>query len=421
MIEEKKLLLDIDEKPEFWPGILLSFQHVFAMFGATILVPILTGLPIAVALLMSGVGTLIYHMITKSKVPVYLGSSFAFIGAMQIAIEQLGGDISASQTGIMIAGLTYIIIALVSSKFGTKWIDDLLPPIVIGPMIMVIGLGLSGSAIENAGLVPDAEWQNIVIAVTTFLITAFVNTKATGFLRIIPFLTGIVGGYIIAFSLGVVDITPIIEADWISIPELYLPFKTTLFNDYSIYLGPEAWAFLPLVLVTAAEHIGDHTVLSKITNRNFLKDPGLAATLTGDGVATFVSAFFGGPANTTYGENTGVIGLTRIASTSVIRNAAIIAIVLSFFGKFTALLTTIPNAVIGGMSIILYGVIASNGLKVMIDEQIDFTKVRNLIITSAMLVIGLGGAVLDIGPLVVSGTALSAIVGVILNIILPKD
>lgn len=421
MIEEKKLLLDIDEKPEFWPGILLSFQHVFAMFGATILVPILTGLPIAVALLMSGVGTLIYHMITKSKVPVYLGSSFAFIGAMQIAIEQLGGDISASQTGIMIAGLTYIIIALVSSKFGTKWIDDLLPPIVIGPMIMVIGLGLSGSAIENAGLVPDAEWQNIVIAVTTFLITAFVNTKATGFLRIIPFLTGIVGGYIIAFSLGVVDITPIIEADWISIPELYLPFKTTLFNDYSIYLGPEAWAFLPLVLVTAAEHIGDHTVLSKITNRNFLKDPGLAATLTGDGVATFVSAFFGGPANTTYGENTGVIGLTRIASTSVIRNAAIIAIILSFFGKFTALLTTIPNAVIGGMSIILYGVIASNGLKVMIDEQIDFTKVRNLIITSAMLVIGLGGAVLDIGPLVVSGTALSAIVGVILNIILPKD
>lgn len=421
MIDEKKLLLDVDEKPEFWPGVLLSFQHVFAMFGATILVPILTGLPIAVALLMSGVGTLIYHMITKSKVPVYLGSSFAFIGAMQIAIEQLGGDISASQTGIMIAGLTYIVIALVSAKFGTKWIDDLLPPIVIGPMIMVIGLGLSGSAVENAGLVADAEWQNIVIAVVTFLITAFVNTKATGFLRIIPFLTGIVGGYLTAFALGVVDITPIIEANWISIPELYLPFKTTLFNDYNIYLGPEAWAFLPLVLVTAAEHIGDHTVLSKITNRNYLKEPGLAATLSGDGVATFVSAFFGGPANTTYGENTGVIGLTRIASTSVIRNAAIIAIILSFFGKFTALLTTIPNAVIGGMSIILYGVIASNGLKVMVDEQIDFTKARNLIITSAMLVIGLGGAVLDIGPLVVSGTALSAIVGVILNIILPRD
>ena len=215
--------------------------------------------------------------------------------------------------------------------------------------------------------------------------------------------------------------TPIIEADWFSLPELYLPFKTNLFNEYHLYFGPEAWAFLPLVLVTAAEHIGDHTVLSKITNRNFLKDPGLAATLTGDGVATFVSAFFGGPANTTYGENTGVIGLTRIASTSVIRNAAFVAIALSFFGKFTALLATIPNAVIGGMSIILYGVIASNGLKVMIDEQIDFTKVRNLIITSAMLVIGLGGAVLDLGPLVLSGTALSAIVGVILNLVLPQE
>ncbi|MEY8291907.1 solute carrier family 23 protein [Carnobacteriaceae bacterium 52-44] len=421
MIEEKKLLLDVDEKPEFLPGILLSFQHVFAMFGATILVPILTGLPIAVALFMSGVGTIIYHLITRSKVPVYLGSSFAFIGAMQIAIEQLGGDISASQTGIMIAGLTYILIAFISAKAGTKWIDQLLPPIVIGPMIMVIGLSLSGSAVQNAGLVSDAQWQNIAIAASTFLITAFVNTKATGFLRIIPFLIGIAGGYVIAMLLGVVDITPIIEADWFSLPELYLPFETNLFNHYNIYLGPEAWAFLPLVLVTAAEHIGDHTVLSKITNRNFLKDPGLAATLTGDGVATFVSAFFGGPANTTYGENTGVIGLTRIASTSVIRNAAVIGIILSFFGKFTALLSTIPDAVIGGMSIILYGVIASSGLKVMIDEQIDFTKVRNLIIASAMLVIGLGGAVLDIGPLVVSGTALSAVVGVVLNLILPKD
>ncbi|HIZ71565.1 MAG TPA: NCS2 family nucleobase:cation symporter [Candidatus Atopostipes pullistercoris] len=421
MIEEKKLLLDVDEKPQFWQGVLLSFQHIFAMFGATILVPILTGLPISVALLMSGVGTLIYHTITKSKVPVYLGSSFAFIGAMQIAMDELGGDVSASQTGIMIAGLTYVIIALISTKFGTDWIDHLLPPIVIGPMIMVIGLGLSSSAVENAGLVSDAEWRTIVVALSTFLITAFVNTKATGFLRIIPFLVGIIGGYIIALLLGVVDVTPIIEADWFSLPELYLPFKTNLFNEYHLYFGPEAWAFLPLVLVTAAEHIGDHTVLSKITERNFLKDPGLAATLTGDGVATFVSAFFGGPANTTYGENTGVIGLTRIASTSVIRNAAIIAIMLSFFGKFTALLTTIPNAVIGGMSIILYGVIASNGLKVMIDEQIDFTKVRNLIITSAMLVIGLGGAVLDLGPLVLSGTALSAIVGVILNLVLPQE
>lgn len=421
MLEERELLLDVDEKPEFWPGLLLSFQHVFSMFGATILVPILTGLPIAVALMMSGVGTLIYHFVTQSKVPVYLGSSFAFIGAMQIAIDQMGGDIGASQTGIMISGLSYVLIAFVSLKIGTTWIDRLLPPIVIGPMIMVIGLGLSGSAVQNADLVIGGQWQNLVVTAVTFLIVAFVNTKASGFLKVIPFLIGIGGGYLVAFLLGIVDVTPIIEADWISIPQLYLPFEAARFNSYSLHFGPEAWAFLPLVLVTAAEHIGDHTVLGSITNRNFLKDPGLARTLTGDGLASVVSAFFGGPANTTYGENTGVVGLTRVASIRVIRNAAIIAIILSFMGKFTALLTTIPDAVIGGMSIILYGVIASNGLKVMIDEQIDFTKTRNLIIASSMLVIGLGGAILSMGPLIISGTALSALVGIVLNLILPSE
>lgn len=421
MLEEKEMLIDVDEKPEFWTGILLSFQHVFSMFGATILVPIITGLPISAALMMSGVGTLIYHFVTKSKIPVYLGSSFAFIGAMQIAIQQLDGDISASQTGIMLVGLGYLFIALLIKLIGTNWIDKIMPPIVIGPMIMVIGLGLSATAVQNAGLVADAQWQNILVAFITFSITAFINTKATGFFKIIPFLVGIIGGYIAAWILGIVDITPVIDANWFSLPELYLPFKNTLFNSYDIYLGPEAWAFLPLVLVTAAEHIGDHTVISKMTRRNFLKDPGLSATFTGDGLASLVSAFFGGPANTTYGENVGVIGLTRVASVRVVRNAAIISIGLSFFGKFTALLSTIPNPVIGGMSFLLYGVIASSGLKVMIDERTDFSKARNLIIASAMLVIGLGGAVLDIGPLVISGTALSAIVGVILNLILPYE
>jgi len=421
MQKNREMLLAVDEKPEFWSGLLLSFQHVFSMFGATILVPIITGLPISVALLMSGVGTLIYHFVTRSKVPVYLGSSFAFIGAMQIAINQLNGDISASQSGIIISGAAYVLIALLSKKIGTAWLDRLLPPIVIGPMIVVIGLGLSSTAIENADLILGGQWQNIVVAVITFLIVAYVNTKATGFLKIIPFLAGIIGGYLTALLLGIVDITPIIEANWFSLPELYLPFETSVFNDYELYFGPESWAFLPLVLVTVAEHIGDHTVLGTMTNRNYLKDPGLSRTLSGDGIATLVSAFFGGPANTTYGENTGVIGLTKIASTSVIRNAAIIAVFLSFFGKFTALLTTIPNAVIGGMSIILYGVIASNGLKVMIDEQLDFTKARNLIIASSMLVIGLGGAVLELGDLAISGTALSALVGIIMNLILPAE
>lgn len=421
MLEEKTMLIDVDEKPEFWTGILLSFQHVFSMFGATILVPIITGLPISAALMMSGVGTLIYHLVTRSKVPVYLGSSFAFIGAMQISMQQLEGDISASQTGIMFVGIGYLLIAALTKVIGTMWIDKLMPPIVIGPMIMVIGLGLSGNAVQNAGLVSDGEWRNIAVALITFLITAYVNTKATGFLKIIPFLVGIIGGYITAMLLGIVDITPVIEANWVSLPDLYLPFKTSIFNNYKIYLGPEVWAFLPLILVTAAEHIGDHTVLSKMTNKNYLKDPGLAATFTGDGLATLVSAFFGGPANTTYGENVGVIGLTRVASVRVVRNAAIIAIALSFFSKFTALLSTIPNAVIGGMSFLLYGVIASSGLKVMIEERINFSEARNLIIASAMLVIGLGGAVLDIGTVVISGTALSAIVGILLNLVLPYE
>lgn len=420
-IKAKPLLLDVEEKPLFAKGLLLSFQHIFAMFGATVLVPILLGMPVSVALFASGIGTLIYQVATKAKVPVYLGSSFAYITAMQIAIQQMGGDVSAAQTGVIISGIVYVLVAIAIHFAGTNWIDKLLPPIVIGPMIMVIGLGLSSSAVANAGFAEDGDVRNIVVAVATFLITALVQTRAKGFFKIIPFLVGIVGGYIVAVLFGIVDFTPVLEAQWFEVPDLYLPFETSLFESYNLYFGPETWAIVPIVLVTISEHIGDHTVLGKIVGRNFLKDPGLSKTLIGDGVATAVSAFIGGPANTTYGENTGVIGLTRVASVSVIRNAAIIAIILAFLGKFTALISTIPNAVIGGMSILLYGIIASNGLKVMIEEQIDFNQVRNLIIASAMLVIGLGGAVLDLGYLTFSGTSLSAIVGIVLNLILPAE
>ncbi|PMC78951.1 uracil permease [Aerococcus viridans] len=420
-IKAKPLLLDVEEKPSFAKGLLLSFQHVFAMFGATVLVPILLGMPVSVALFASGIGTLIYQVATKAKVPVYLGSSFAYITAMQIAIQQMGGDISAAQTGVIISGITYVIVALVIHFTGTNWIDRLLPPIVIGPMIMVIGLGLSSSAVTNAGFVEDGDIRSIVVAIATFLITAIVQTRAKGFFKVIPFLVGIIGGYIVALLLGILDFTPVIEANWFELPDIYLPFKTNHFESYNLYFGPETWAIVPIILVTISEHIGDHTVLGKILGRNFIKNPGLSRTLIGDGVATAVSAFIGGPANTTYGENTGVIGLTRVASVSVIRNAAIIAIILAFLGKFTALISTIPNAVIGGMSILLYGIIASNGLKVMIEEQLDFNQVRNLIIASAMLVIGLGGAVIDLGYLTFSGTALSAIVGIVLNQILPAE
>ena len=416
------LLLDVDQNPPFAKGLLLSLQHVFAMFGATILVPLILGMPVSVALFASGLGTLIYMVATQFKVPVYLGSSFAFISAMAFAMKQMNGDVSAAQSGVVLVGLVYVVVALAVKLIGTKWIDRLLPPIVIGPMIMVIGLGLANSAVTNAGFIKDGTIQQISVAVITFLITAFINTKAKGFLKIIPFLFGIIGGYIAAVVFGLVDFTPVLKADWIAIPQLYLPFSTNgFFKEYHWYFGPETWAILPVAVVTIAEHIGDHTVLSQICGRQFLKNPGLHRTLIGDGIATSVSAFMGGPANTTYGENTGVVGMTRIASVSVIRNAALFAIGLSFLGKFTALISTIPNAVLGGMAILLYGVIASNGLKVLIEKQVDFREVRNLIIASSMLVLGLGGAILELGPVTLSGTALCALAGVILNLVLPYE
>ena len=416
------LLLDVDQRPSAGKGILLSFQHVFAMFGATILVPLILGMPVSVALFASGVGTLIYMIATGFRVPVYLGSSFAFITAMSLAMKELGGDVSAAQTGVILTGFIYVLVAAGVRFAGTKWIDKLLPPIIIGPMIIVIGLGLASSAVTNAGLVADGNWKNALVAVVTFLIAAFINTKGKGFLRIIPFLFAIIGGYLFALTLGLVDFTPVLKANWFEIPGFYLPFSTGgAFKEYNLYFGPETIAILPIAIVTISEHIGDHTVLGQICGRQFLKEPGLHRTLLGDGIATSVSAFLGGPANTTYGENTGVIGMTRIASVSVIRNAAFIAIALSFLGKFTALISTIPNAVLGGMSILLYGVIASNGLKVLIKERVDFSQMRNLIIASAMLVLGLGGAILKLGLVTLSGTALSAMTGIILNLILPYE
>lgn len=417
-----KMLLDVQDKPEPLQWIFLSFQHVFAMFGATILVPTLTGLPVSVALFASGIGTLIYTFMTKRKVPVYLGSSFAYIGATVIAIEAMGGDVSAAQTGLMCIGIIYVIVAFIVKLIGKSWIDRLLPPIVIGPMIAVIGLGLAGSAISNAGFVADGDVRSMVVAVATFLIAAMISTKAKGFFKIIPFLIAILCGYILSIFFGLVDFTPVLHAKWFMFPEFVLPFAVPGFKEYHFYFGPEALAILPVAFVTIAEHIGDHTVLGKICGRNFLKDPGLDRTLMGDGLATSVSAFLGGPANTTYGENTGVIGMTKIASVYVTSGAACIAILLSCIGKISAFISTIPVCVLGGMSILLYGVIASNGLRVLVDNKIDFGHQRNLVIASAMLVIGLGGAILPIGPfMTLSGTALSAIVGIILNLILPQE
>lgn len=416
------MVLDVNEKPRPLQWCLLSFQHVFAMFGATILVPMITHFPISVALFASGIGTLIYTTVTKGKVPVYLGSSFAYISAVQLAVAALAGDVSAAQTGLIMIGLIYILVAMVIKVIGKGWIDTLLPPVVIGPMIAVIGLGLAGNAIGNAGFVEGGDPKAMVVAVITFLIAAFISTKAKGFFKIIPFLCAIVCGYVISIFFGLVDFSAVVEAKWFSLPEFILPFKLGNFETYHFYFGPETWTILPVAFVTISEHIGDHTVLGKICGRNFLKDPGLDKTLIGDGVATAVSAFIGGPANTTYGENTGVIGMTKISSVYVTAGAAVIAIILSCVGKISAFISTIPSPVLGGMSILLYGVIASNGLRVLVDQKVDFGKQRNLIIASAMLVIGLGGAILPLGNVAtLSGTALSAFVGIVLNLILPKD
>lgn len=425
MNEEKTLIVDVNEKPKGIQWLFLSFQHVFAMFGATILVPILTGFPVSVALFASGIGTLIYTICTKRKVPVYLGSSFAYITAVVLAVEAMGGNISAAQTGLILVGLIYVVVAIIIKFVGKAWIDKLLPPIVIGPMIAVIGLGLAGNAISNAGFVADGQVAPMIVAIVTFLVAALISSQAKGFLKIVPFLVAIVIGYILSFALGLVDLSGVANAAWFSIPEFAFPFSMpdllgTHFREYQFYFGPETLAILPVAIVTISEHIGDHTVLGKICGRNFLKDPGLEKTLIGDGVATAVSAFLGGPANTTYGENTGVIGLTKIGSVYVTCGAAVIAIILSFCGKIAAVISSIPNCVLGGMSILLYGVIASNGLRILIDAQVDFNKQRNLIIASAMLVIGLGGAVFPLGvSATLSGTALAAIVGVILNLLLP--
>lgn len=426
MEKKSNLILDVNEKPSIGKWIILAFQHVFAMFGATILVPILVNsaagaevLTMPVTLVASGIGTLIYILCTKGKSPVYLGSSFAFIAPITAAY--LKGGIPGAMTGIMAVGLIYVIFAIIIKLIGKNWLDKLLPPVVIGPMIMIIGLGLAPSAISQIGLSSGAalEWQPIVVALVAFLTTAIVAVAAKGFLKVIPFLIGIVAGYLAGVAVGIVDFTPITEAAIVGVPNFLIPFVSYTPNFSAIL------TIAPIALVTIAEHIGDHTALSAIMNRDLLKDPGLDRTLLGDGIATFVAGAIGGPANTTYGENTSVVGMTKVASVWVIGLAAIIAIILGFFTKFTALISTIPTAVLGGVSLLLYGFISVNGLKVLIQNQVDFNNTKNVIVASAMLVLGLGGATISIvsGDLAVtiSGMSLAAIVGIILNLCLPTE
>lgn len=425
-MEQNNIILDVHEKPTIAKWIILAFQHVFAMFGATILVPILvnsqageTVLTIPVALATSGIGTLIYILCTRGKSPVYLGSSFAFIAP--IVAAYLKGGISGAMTGIMVVGLIYVLVAIIIRFAGKEWIHKILPPVVIGPMIMIIGLGLAPSAISQIGIESGAtlNWKLIFVALVSFLVTAIIAVKGKGFLKVIPFLLGILAGYIASLCIGLVDLTSVSEATFFSMPQFIIPF---------VNYTPSLSAILtiaPIAIVTIAEHIGDHMALSTIIGKDLLKNPGLDKTLLGDGIATFIAGLLGGPANTTYGENTSVVGMTKVASVWVIGLAAIFAICLSFLGKFTALISTIPDAVLGGVSLLLYGFIAVNGLKVLIENRVDFGETKNVIIASAMLVLALGGAAISIvaGDLsiTISGMSLAAIIGVLLNLFLPNE
>lgn len=391
------------------------------MFGATILVPLLVDLSPAVALISSGLGTLAYLLITKGQVPAYLGSSFAFITPI-IAVTAFGGP-EAAMVGSFFVGLVYGVAALLIKVVGRKWLMTVLPPIVVGPVIMVIGLGLAGVAIDMAMMETIEQGVQVfngtfmLVAMITLLITIVAAVFFKGFFGLVPMMFGIAGGYVTALFVGLIDFQAVYEAKWLVAPDFIVPFVT--------YTPTVEWTVLaimvPIAAVTLAEHIGDQMVLSKVAGKNFLEKPGLHRSLAGDGVATMIASFLGGPPNTTYGENIGVIAITRVFSVFVIGGAALLAIMFGFSGKISALISTIPQAVMGGVSILLFGVIASSGLRMLIDNEIQLGEKRNLIISSVILVIGIGGAFVPINENVqIPGMALATIIGIVLHLVLPN-
>ena len=406
----KNLVVGIQEKPKSvaqW--LVLSLQHVFAMFGATVLVPKLTGLDVGVALVASGVGTLIYIACTKGKVPVYLGSSFAYIGAISVAGATNG--FSSAYVGLMVVGIIYAVVATIIRFTGNAWLKKLLPPVVVGPVIIIIGLSLASVAIGSSGFNGGQGWEVPLVAIITFITVVIVGLLGKGFFKIVPFLVAIIVGYIFAVIFGIVDLSTAFEDySFLQAPSFQIPFVSYDLDFDAVLM------FAPIAFVTIAEHIGDHTVLGEICEEDFIADPGLENTLMGDGIATFVSAAIGGPANTTYGENTGVVAMTKVGSVYVTGLAAVFAICLGFFGYIQAFVDSIPWAVIGGMTIVLYGLIAGNGVKVLIKAKVNLGNMRNLIIVATMLVIGLGGANIPLNDAVaLQGMALAVIVGVGLN------
>ena len=405
----------------------LGAQHLFAMFGATVLVPVITGLSVSATLLFAGIGTLIFHCCTKFKVPAFLGSSFAFLGGYA-AITQMGQaqGLSLAQSlpyaclGVFCAGLMYFILAGLFRAFGTKKVMKFFPPVVTGPIIIAIGLCLSGTAIQSC----SSNWWIAILAIAIIIVC---NIWGKKMIKIVPILLGVLGSYIVAACFGLVDWTPVKEAAWIGFP---FKMQDTVFSivkipDWGLVVAAII-AILPISLATMVEHIGDMCAISSTTGINYLEDPGLHRTLLGDGLATSLASLFGAPANTTYGENTGVLNITKVFDPRVIRIAAIFAIILSFCPKFAAVIAVMPAATIGGVSLVLYGMISAVGVRNVVENQVDFTESRNLIIAAIILVLAIGikygaGDAISIGFTSLSGLAVAALVGIILNAILPGN
>ena len=430
-----KAVLDIKDKPTAGQLITFSLQHMFAMFGSTILVPHLVGLSPAIALLTSGIATIIFLLITQFKVPAYLGSSFAFIAPIALVsfygAEGMTHQPGNAMIGAMLVGLVYGLVSLLIWKTGYKWLMNILPPIVVAPVIIVIGLGLSGVAVDMAmnitveqlnevtgemEAVSQYSGKHFSAALVTLAAAIIFTVFFKNILSAMPILLGIVVGYIYSTIIGIVDFTAVKQASFFAMPEFLIPGVDYEFKITSaIILG-----MVPVVIVTISEHIGHQLVLGKVVNRNYIKDPGLHRSILGDGLGTFASALIGGPPKTTYGENIGVLAITRVYSVYVILGAAIVAIIVSFSGWLMALIQTIPTAVLGGISILLFGIIASSGLRMLVENNIDFGNNRNMVIASVILVIGIGGAAIHVREgFSIEGMALASIVGVLLNLILP--
>jgi uracil permease len=414
------------DRPPLGKWIPLSIQHVFAMFGATILVPILTGLDPATALFTAGTGTLIYILLTGAKVPAFLGSSFAFIPPL-IGISA-AYDPSYAMGGAVAAGIFYCVVGLIVKFAGTKWLDKALPPVVIGSVIVVIGLNLAPTAMAmamNKGGGADGEYSLVLLSIAAFTlgVTVAANIFLRGFFSVIPILIGLVAGYLFTLIMGIffpayhiIDFQVVRDASWFALPR----FRAPSFNFVAVL------TFIIVSLATICEHLGDTLVTSKVVGQDFYKNPGLHRTLAGDGLATAWAAFWGGPPNTTYGENIGVMAITRVYSVWVIGGAALIAVLLSFFRKFGALIQTIPTPVLGGISMLLFGIIASSGLRTIVESGVDYKDKRNLTISSVIFVIGIGGgrlafAVTENVRFELAGVALATVVGIILNLLFPPS